>query len=320
MSFRPKVISTFSGCGGSSLGYKMAGCEVLVAVEWDGNAVATYRRNHPATAVVHGDISLLSIDKCLELAGLKEGQLDILDGSPPCQGFSMAGARKVADERNYLFKEYVRLLRGLKPKVFIMENVPGMVVGKMKWIFAEIMRELKESDYRVRAKVMNAQYYGVPQQRKRLIFIGVRKDLGLTPTFPLPQTMPIPLGRALKGLPVDPSTDIKKAQYLLWRRVRPGESFAKAHYKGSYFNSIKVSPAKPCPTITKTPRQLYHWRYPRPLNVAELKRAASYRDDYEFIGSDSQAWERIGNSVPPLFMKAIAEHVINNILKVEAVA
>lgn len=310
-----KVISTFSGCGGSSLGYEMAGCKVLVAVEWDANAVATYRLNHPSTAVVHGDITRLSVEKCLELAGLKERELDILDGSPPCQGFSICGDREVADERNYLFEEYVRLLKGLKPKAFVMENVPGMVRGKMKWIFASIMRELKSTGYRVKAAVLDAAYYGVPQRRKRLIFIGAREDLGVEPSFPAPKSRPIPLGVALEGLAVDNSHDATRAEYALWRRTKPGKDFGNAHPRGSRFNEIVASPFRPCPTITKTAKRLWHWRYPRPLNTAEIKRAASYPDDYVFVGSDTDAWERIGNSVPPLFMRAIAEHVIHSILR-----
>lgn len=173
----PTVISTFAGCGGSSLGYSMAGYRELLAVEWDDNAVETFRLNFPGVPVYHGDIAKLSVEECMRLANIKEGELDILDGSPPCQGFSTAGKRRFSDIRNQLFKEYVRLLRGLRPKVFVMENVSGMVKGVMKLIFAEIMRELKASGYDVSARMMNAMYFNVPQSRERIIFIGIRKDL-----------------------------------------------------------------------------------------------------------------------------------------------
>lgn len=162
----PTVISTFAGCGGSSLGYSMAGYHELLAVEWDDNAVETFKLNFPDVPVYHGDIAKLSVDECLRLAGIKEGELDILDGSPPCQGFSTAGKRNFSDDRNQLFREYVRLLRGLKPKVFVMENVSGMVKGIMKIIFAEILRELKASGYQVSARLLNAMYFGVPQSRQ----------------------------------------------------------------------------------------------------------------------------------------------------------
>ncbi len=174
----PTVISLFAGCGGSSLGYSMAGYRELLAVEWDENAVETFRLNFPDVPVYHGDVAKLSVEECMRLAGLSgPGELDVLDGSPPCQGFSTAGKRKIDDGRNQLFREYVRLLRGLKPKAFVMENVSGMVKGKMKLIFAEIMRELKASGYVVSAKLMNAMYFGVPQSRARMIFIGIREDL-----------------------------------------------------------------------------------------------------------------------------------------------
>jgi len=155
----------------------MAGYRELLAVEWDDHAVATFRLNFPDVPVYHGDIAKLSVEECLRLAGIGPGELDVLDGSPPCQGFSTAGKRRMDDGRNTLFREYVRLLRGLRPKVLIMENVSGMVKGKMKLIFAEILKELKESGYHVSARLMNAMYYGVPQSRQRMIFVGVREDI-----------------------------------------------------------------------------------------------------------------------------------------------
>ena len=155
----------------------MAGFRELLAVEWDEHAVETFKANFPDVPVWRGDIAKLSIEECLRLTGLQPGELDVLDGSPPCQGFSTAGRRKMDDGRNQLFQEYVRLLRGLRPKVLVMENVSGMVKGKMKLIFVEILRELKASGYKVSARLMNAMYFGVPQSRERMIFIGVREDL-----------------------------------------------------------------------------------------------------------------------------------------------
>jgi len=111
MSFT--VISAFSGCGGSSLGYQMAGGKVRLAVENDSNAVAIYKANFPGTPIHHGDIFKLPVDECLEKAGIESGELDIFDGSPPCQGFSTAGRRKFGDDRNQLFREYIRLLKGI---------------------------------------------------------------------------------------------------------------------------------------------------------------------------------------------------------------
>ena len=171
------IISTFAGCGGSSLGYSMAGFKELLAVEMNDNAVETFQLNFFDVPVYHGDIHNLSVEECMEFAGFSEpGQLDVLDGSPPCQGFSTAGKRQMKDNRNKLFHQFTRLLQGLQPKAFIMENVSGMVKGKMKLIFAEILRELKNSGYEVKAWLLNAKYFYVPQSRERIIFIGVRKD------------------------------------------------------------------------------------------------------------------------------------------------
>jgi DNA (cytosine-5)-methyltransferase 1 len=142
--YKFEVVSTFAGGGGSSTGYRMAGGNVLLAVEWNDNAVETYKANYPTTQIFHGDIARLSVEECLSRIEKQPSELDILDGSPPCQGFSTAGKRNFQDHRNQLFREYVRLLRGLQPKVFVMENVAGMVKGKMKVLFAEILQTLRE--------------------------------------------------------------------------------------------------------------------------------------------------------------------------------
>ena len=152
----PTVVSLFAGCGGSSLGYSMAGYRELLAVEWDDHAVETFKANFPDVPVFHGDIAKLPVEEALRITGLKPMELDVLDGSPPCQGFSTAGKRKMDDGRNQLSREYIRLLRGLQPKVLIMENVSGKVKGKMQLIFVEILKELKASGYHVSAQLMNA--------------------------------------------------------------------------------------------------------------------------------------------------------------------
>ncbi len=196
----PTVISTFGGGGGSSLGYKMAGFDVRTTVEWMKYPAACYRRNFPETVMIEGDIAKVDADDLLLEAGLRPGELDVFDGSPPCQGFSTSGRRDIADPRNSLFREYVRLLRGLKPKVFVMENVSGMVKGKMLWVFKQVMQELKASGYRVSCRVMNAKWFGVPQSRQRTIFVGVRDDLGTDPSHPQAQHKPTTIGEACPWL------------------------------------------------------------------------------------------------------------------------
>lgn len=257
---QPTVISTFAGCGGSSLGYKMAGFKELLAVEWDDNAVETFKLNFPEVPVYHGDIAKLTGAECMRLAGgLKPGELDVFDGSPPCQGFSMAGKRKWDDPRNSLFAEYARLLAELQPKVFVMENVTGMVKGHMKQAYLKIMATLRGCGYTAKGEVMNAMYYGVPQARQRVIIIGVRNDLGIEPTHPKPQTEPKACGKALAGI----IQDEPQREWLLkegisrsscnkfWPYLKPGEHGDKLT-KGSGSSCSKYDPAKPAPTIPKT--------------------------------------------------------------------
>ncbi len=199
----PTVVSTFAGCGGSSLGYKLAGFKCRLAVEWDDNAAETYRANFPQTTLFHGDIAKLSVDEALERARLQPGELDVFDGSPPCQGFSTAGQRQIDDPRNSLFREYARLLRGFNARALVMENVVGMVSGDMWSIFKEICEEFDAAGYVTAARTMIASQHGTPQRRPRVLVIGVRKDLaalGVQPSHPKPRTMPMSVEVACSGL------------------------------------------------------------------------------------------------------------------------
>lgn len=299
----PTVISTFAGCGGSSLGYSMAGFRELLAVEWEQNAVDTFRLNFPDVPVYHGDIAALSVDECLSLTGLQPGELDVFDGSPPCQGFSTAGKRNLDDPRNQLFREYVRLLRGLRPKVFVMENVSGMVKGKMKLVFAEILRELKACGYRVSARLLNAMYFNVPQSRQRMIFIGVREDLGIEPSHPVAQGRPFGVGELMR-LDGDEVPEKSARRILASGRSRP------------------LDPSQPSPTIQKRDAGLQndglYWRVNGGLvevSPVERKLFASFPPPFQFVGDKRNVAARIGNTVPPLFMRAIAAHIDTSILQ-----
>jgi DNA (cytosine-5)-methyltransferase 1 len=317
----PTVVSTFAGCGGSSLGYSMAGFRELLAVEWDKNAAETFALNFPDVRVFQGDIAKLTVKEVLRVTGLKPGELDVFDGSPPCQGFSTSGRRQLDDPRNQLFREFVRLLKGLKPKVFVMENVSGMVKGKMKLIFVEILRELRACGYNVSARLLDARYFGVPQGRQRMIFIGVRKDLKILPSHPAAFTLPIHAGEAIGDLPTDDLCLLEKPELVdLWNRCPPGKSFSKVHPKGNYFNTQKASPYRVFPTVTKTTLAksgsgICHWEKPGLLSIPMLKRAGSFPADFRFIGEFKDQWARIGNSVPPLLMRSIALHIRREILK-----
>ena len=308
----PTVISTFAGAGGSSLGYSMAGFRELLAVEWDDNAVQTFRLNFPDVPVYHGDIAKLSVDEVLERTGLQPGELDVFDGSPPCQGFSTAGKRMMDDPRNQLFREYVRLMKGLQPKVFVMENVSGMVKGKMKLLFADILRELKASGYQVSARLLNAMYFGVPQSRERMIFIGVRNDLQIAPSHPQAWSVGTVLFDALCGIAeqLQVAPKLSDAKIMRWNQTKRGSANSER------FSTLRLSWSKIAPTILKTPGSGGHFHpdVPRLLNTGELQRIASFPDDYRFVGDWMTSVNRIGNSVPPLFMRSIAQHIRSEIL------
>jgi DNA (cytosine-5)-methyltransferase 1 len=190
--------STFSGCGGSSTGYRMAGFKLLWASEFIDAARDSYKANAAPHTIVDGrDIREVQPEDILKATGLNPGELDLFDGSPPCASFSTAGKReagwgkvkKYSDKEQRtddLFFEYSRLIRGLQPKTFVAENVSGLIKGTAKGYFLEILKELKSCGYRVSCKVLDAQWLGVPQARQRTIFIGVREDLGIDPVHPKP--------------------------------------------------------------------------------------------------------------------------------------
>jgi DNA (cytosine-5)-methyltransferase 1 len=321
----PTVVSCFAGGGGSSLGYQMAGYRELLASDWDQRSVETLQLNFPELPTWQGDIADLSVDQVLEVTGLVPGQLSVLDGSPPCQGFSTAGKRQFADSRNTLFREFVRLLRGLQPRCFVMENVAGMVRGKMRLVFADCLRELKASGYRVAARVLDAMYFGVPQHRQRLIVIGVRDDFCIDPSHPTASSWPVPVRVALNAVRLcgaqdgdAPTPELSDAYGQLWDRVRPGRS--AVHVIGKGFSScVKPHPDRPCPTLMKTQTgrgfaTTVHPFKQRALSIREAALIGSYPPQFRFTGSYQEQWARIGNSVPPLLMRAIAHHLRASVL------
>ena len=195
------VISTFSGCGGSCLGYRMAGFKVRWASEFIPAAQEVYKLNHPDSILDTRDIRQVQPQEILDAIGLGVGEIDIMDGSPPCASFSTAGkleagwgkVKKYSDTQQRtddLFFEYSRLVKGLQPKVFVAENVSGLVKGTAKGYFKMILQDLKDCGYTVTAKLLDAQWLGVPQMRQRIIFVGVRNDLveefGVKPAHPTP--------------------------------------------------------------------------------------------------------------------------------------
>lgn len=317
---KPTVISLFAGCGGSSLGYKMASFKELLAIDFDKNAVETFKLNFKDVLIWQKDITQIKGKDILDFCNIKEGELDVLDGSPPCQGFSTAGKRKVYDSRNDLVLEYIRLVDELQPKVFVMENVSGMVKGTMKGLFKEYMLKMKALNYVVKCKLMNTKYYDVPQSRERLIWIGIRKDLEKEGVFPKGNKKLITVKEAWKGLKEEKGMfQVTGKAHELMLKLKQGENASKM-CKGSSFGKNRLNNHKPAITILKEGAlwgryaNYFHPTENRGLSLLELKRLHTFPDNFIFLGEDRLKWGLIGNSVPPNFMYAIAKIIKEEIL------
>lgn len=320
------VVSFFSGCGGSSLGYRMAGYKVHWANEFIPAARETYQANFPATIVDDRDIRGIQPAEVLTTVGLQPGELDILDGSPPCCAFSSCGRREknwakinhysegVKQRTDDLFLEYIRMIEGLQPKVFIAENVKGLTLGAAKTKLDEFLTLMRQAGYNVDYRLLNAAHYGVPQSRIRLFIIGVRNDLGLDPVFPAPLDYTVSLRDALTGVDpfLEPETDI--ARFAIGREY---DNFTRQSER--YFNLFKPCLDKPCNTITANAAKpsaasVVHPTEKRKFSVAELKRICAFPDDFILTGTYQQQAERIGRAVPPLLTFNIARAIKENIL------
>lgn len=312
------VISTFAGCGGSSLGYKWAGFEELLAIDFDDNAVETFKLNFD-TPIWNRDIKDCSGQEILDFCKINKGDLDILDGSPPCQGFSTAGKRNLNDARNDLFIEFVRLIDELQPRVFIMENVSGMMKGGYKGKFNQILQTLKDTGYNVKVKLMNAMWYEVPQSRERLFFIGVRKDIGLEPVYPEPIKKIITTKKAFENMPSEQTRETPRGNLIsLVSQIKQGETASKYHHKGNYFGTHRLDWEKPSPTLIKTAgatmNLLLHPNIDAGISINEAKRLCSFPDNYNMTGSYNEKWARLGNAVMPKMMYHIAKTIKEQIL------
>lgn len=318
------VISTFAGGGGSSLGYGWAGFNELLAIDFDKNSCDTLKANFPDLTVWQRDITTVQVKEILQQCKIKVGELDILDGSPPCQGFSTAGKRKLNDPRNDLFKDFVRLIEGMQPKVFVMENVSGMIKGDYKGKFNEILKTLKATGYNVKVKLMNAMWYEVPQSRERLIFIGVRNDLQIEPSYPEPLKEVITFREATKGIEDNEMPPkLSKCFIPFVPKLKFGQCVSDVGGKG--FQTVRIYPDKVCPTITKIIGgvgfgTLIHPFEDRVLSISEVKRVCSFPNEYKFIGKYVEQKARMGNAVMPKMMYHIAKHIKENILNALNVA
>lgn len=319
------VVSTFSGTGGSCLGYRMAGYRVLWANEFIPAAQKCYKANHPNSFLDTRDIREVRPEDILRVTGLRIGEIDIFDGSPPCAAFSTAGKReagwgvvkKYSDTKQRvddLFFEYARLIKGTQPKVFVAENVSGLIKGTAKGYFLEILKSLKNCGYNVKCKVLDAQWLGVPQMRQRTIFVGVRNDLKLEPVHPKPLSYQYTVRDAWKGL--------KESDRISFADKKLYKTWLECDHRGNHPKRINLKRLRwedpsntVCQTMSVGTAALTHPDIPCYPTISEIKRICAFPDDFILYGTFSQQWERLGRAVPPVMMSHIAKTIQLEILE-----
>lgn len=323
-----KVFSTFSCGGGSSFGYKMAGFDVIGFNEIDKEMVELYMANHHPRHAYHEPIQDFKnrLDLPKELY-----ELDVLDGSPPCSTFSMAGSREDVwgKEKKFregqaeqvlsdLFFDYLDVVGKLKPKVSIAENVKGMILGKAKGYCKLIRERYEELGYDVQLFLLNAATMGVPQLRERVFFVARRKDLGFPKLELSFDEEPVTFRDVCGNIPFQDlsETEPSPTDKAFWRRTRAGNSYSSVS-GGSYFNYCKLSFDKPAPTVTGS-AQMTHPEEMRSLSWVEVCLVGSYPYDYDFLGKNrAMKVYCVGMSVPPVMTAQIAAKVAEQWFGVE---
>jgi len=347
------VISTFAGGGGSSTGYKLAGGDILCINEFVESALDTYFANYDGTLFLDGDINSLTGYDFLDMTGLEKGELDILDGSPPCSAFSIAGRREKGwgTEKKYsenkkiknvedLFFEFIRVANDIQPKVIIGENVKSIMFGEAKKYYNRIINAFEDCGYIAVGKSLNAADYGTPQARERCFFIAIREDIlaktklnfmTMESIYPEPTYREhVSLYEAIHDIKSDPEEEkelfeaVAKGFLNKWIPMLPKNpdrqvKGSEYHPTQSLFNLIRPCPNLPSPTITQQGQQkglsgVIHYEHDRKLTIPELKRVQGLPEDFEVIGTFNQKAERIGRMVAPLCIAELAKSVYNKVL------
>jgi len=338
MRHTPNSIELFAGAGGLALGLEMAGFSTRALIEIDEYCCETLRYNAPKyfpnALVFQRDIAKLSVAEVLESTGLQADEIDLIAGGPPCQSFSISkipkGGRSLDDPRDSLFLHFVRFVKEIRPKVFLMENVPGLMNKAKGEVFQRVLDAFSSLDYRLNHDVLNSADYGVPQIRRRLFILGSRD--GRLLRFPehtharLNNLLELPLyvtiRQAFSQLTPDmPNQDMprhtpKKIQKLAG--IPPGSSWKHWRFRDTW--------DKPSRCVTGHCRDDWvHPREPRAGTVRELATLQSYPTDYVFKGpimgmnfvKFQFQYRQVGNSVPVLLAKAIGKAILNQIGPVE---
>lgn len=355
-------VDLFSGAGGLSIGFGLAGFNVLAANDFDTDCAKTYQYNHPHTQFIAGPIQDISGKELLSRTGLHVGELDCIIGGPPCQSFSVNNhQRGMQDERSGLFREYLRIVDSLKPKFVVMENVPGMSSVAKGRVIHDIVSGLKDLGYYIDAPVLlRAEDFGVPQERRRLLFIGSRLNSQIIKPRPVngeanpPPTVWDAIGDLPElangtGMEEQPYGMLPHTTYQKWSRgtceilanhvapalskinlerlkhIPPGgswrdipfdllpEGMKRARRSDHTKRYGRLRPEGLASTIlTKCDPHWGAYFHPyqhRALSVREAARLQSFPDTFRFLGSKVEQYRQIGNAVPPLLAKSIAEVV-----------
>jgi DNA (cytosine-5)-methyltransferase 1 len=343
MKNKYNAIDLFCGAGGMSLGLKMASFDIKLGLDFVKDCEDTHNLNFPNIPFICGDISDVSGSQILEKIGLKKGELTLVSGGPPCQGFSTVNgkSRFLENPKNKLFVEFVRMIDELSPTWFIMENVTGLLSMNSGAVKEAIFEAFKNIGYNVEAKVLNAAEYGVPQNRKRAIFIG--NNAGYKIEFPEPeygivnnqlgifttnQIKPfVTVGDALKGiendskllnhvLPVHADIVLKRMSFVPeggTQKDIPTEFKPPQKFMNTYGRLHSEKPANTIHTrfdVAST-GSLYHPKENRALTVREGARLQSFPDTYIFSGKKGSQYRQVGNAVPPLLAHAIGKKIIS---------
>ena len=314
-----KSIELFAGAGGLALGIEKAGFDTIGLVEIDKDASDTLKKNRPEWRVINKDISELSCCDLKKYFGLESGELDLLSGGAPCQSFSYAGKRLgLEDARGTLFYHYAKFLEQLQPKMFLFENVKGLLTHDKGQTYKIITDIFESTGYVIQKKVLNAWDFGVAQKRERLITIGVRKDLEHTIkyTFPTEHEYKPVLKDILLDCPKSEGSPYSEYKRKIFELVPPGgywrdipEDIAKEYMKSCWYMEggrtgilRRLSLEEPSLAVLTSPSQKQtdrcHPIEPRPFTIRENARCQSFPDDWQFCGSIGQQYKQVGNAVP----------------------
>lgn len=317
-SKKPKLISLFSGCGGLDLGFKQAGYDVIWANDFEHSACKTYAKNF-GLHIVEGSIVDIDFDKVPDA--------DIITGGFPCQDFSMVYKRGgLETDRGNLYKQFVRAVKAKKPKVFVAENVKGLLTANRGRAIQQISKDFGKLGYHLDINLYNFAEYGAPQLRERVLIVGVRNDIDFRFEKPKPLYNPATYktaGEALKGVEKVPFNNerqnIKDKTREMLKLIPEGGNFTSIPKDSPYYVKGMISHVyrkldrnKPSTTIIAGGgggTWGYHFEEPRPLTNRERARLFGYPDDFIFEGTITEVRKQIGNSVPPVAAKVVAEHL-----------